>query len=451
MSAITIASSLFDFILNAAWQIALVYLAAWLMARLMRPLGAHAEHRVWVGALLLELLLPLCRLHPDELLSRLTALLHRPTHGDGEVRILFGPGAVAGDRLHVPTLLMLLSIALYLAAALFFAARLAWGLWKTHQLVRASSTLALPADAAALWTRILRAMQLSAAQVEIAVSPSLRTPMTVGLQRSWLLLPSTFLHQMSTAELEAACAHECAHMRRHDFAKNLLYSVITLPIAFHPLVWRTLAGMRESRELICDDLAASTLASQTHYARSLLRLAERLTTAVREPGAMHAIGIFDANIFERRIMRLTHPRIPVRGLRRFTAIALCVLSATAICSSALAWRIAISPGAGGSPMMADPPKRIHVKADVLQGNLISQVQPVYPQEAKEHRIEGKVTLKAIIGKEGAVEELMVQDGPKELQQSALDAVRQWKYRPYLLNGNPIEVESTINVIYSLGK
>jgi outer membrane biosynthesis protein TonB len=62
-----------------------------------------------------------------------------------------------------------------------------------------------------------------------------------------------------------------------------------------------------------------------------------------------------------------------------------------------------------------------------------------------------VVLNAVIGKDGTVQNLNVVSGPGELQQSSLDAVSQWTYKPYLLNGDPIEVETTINVIYSLAK
>ena len=60
-------------------------------------------------------------------------------------------------------------------------------------------------------------------------------------------------------------------------------------------------------------------------------------------------------------------------------------------------------------------------------------------------------LNAVIGKDGSVEKLIVVSGPKELQESSLDAVRQWTYKPYLVNGDPVEVKTTINVIYTLTK
>jgi periplasmic protein TonB len=76
--------------------------------------------------------------------------------------------------------------------------------------------------------------------------------------------------------------------------------------------------------------------------------------------------------------------------------------------------------------------------------------PVYPPEAKKAKIQGTVVLDVVISKEGNIENLRVISGPQELQQSALDAVRQWTYKPYLLNGDPVEVKTTVNIIYNLG-
>jgi protein TonB len=86
----------------------------------------------------------------------------------------------------------------------------------------------------------------------------------------------------------------------------------------------------------------------------------------------------------------------------------------------------------------------------MQGNILTKAVPVYPPAAKKARIQGKVVLDAVIGTDGTVESLRVLSGPQELQQSALDAVRQWTYKPYLVNGEPVEVETTVNIIYMLG-
>jgi TonB family protein len=100
------------------------------------------------------------------------------------------------------------------------------------------------------------------------------------------------------------------------------------------------------------------------------------------------------------------------------------------------------------PQTAQTPQRI--SGGVMAGQLISRVDPVYPAEAKSQRIEGTVVLRAVISKEGTIENLQVVSGPKELMGSSIEAVKQWTYKPYLLNGEPTEVDTTITVNYTLG-
>ena len=75
----------------------------------------------------------------------------------------------------------------------------------------------------------------------------------------------------------------------------------------------------------------------------------------------------------------------------------------------------------------------------------------YPLLGQHSRVQGSVVLQAVIGADGNIENLRVVSGPAMLQQAAIDAVQQWRYRPYMLDGEPVEVETTINVIFSLGR
>jgi protein TonB len=84
-----------------------------------------------------------------------------------------------------------------------------------------------------------------------------------------------------------------------------------------------------------------------------------------------------------------------------------------------------------------------------EGNVVHRVPPVYPKIAIQARIHGSVKLRAIISKEGTIENLSVLSGPPMLIQSALDAVRQWRYRPYMLNGEPIAVDTEVTVNFIL--
>jgi serine/threonine-protein kinase len=94
--------------------------------------------------------------------------------------------------------------------------------------------------------------------------------------------------------------------------------------------------------------------------------------------------------------------------------------------------------------------RVHVDPGVEAGHLIHQVAPIYPPLAKQARVQGVVTLQARIGKDGNIENLQVMSGHPLLASAAIDAVKQWKYEPYLLNGQSVTVETTIQVNFTLG-
>jgi protein TonB len=86
---------------------------------------------------------------------------------------------------------------------------------------------------------------------------------------------------------------------------------------------------------------------------------------------------------------------------------------------------------------------------MMEGNLIYRVQPVYPPLARSARVQGAVVLRAIISKSGGIGNLQVVSGHPMLVKTALDAVSQWRYRPYILNDEPVEVETQITVNFVL--
>jgi TonB family protein len=94
--------------------------------------------------------------------------------------------------------------------------------------------------------------------------------------------------------------------------------------------------------------------------------------------------------------------------------------------------------------------KVEVSAGVMAGMLLQKTDPVYPPVAKAARIQGTVVLQAAISKSGSVEDLHVVTGQALLQEAALSAVRTWRYRPYLVNGEPVKVQTTINVVFTLG-
>jgi protein TonB len=96
------------------------------------------------------------------------------------------------------------------------------------------------------------------------------------------------------------------------------------------------------------------------------------------------------------------------------------------------------------------PSRIKVGGNVQSASLIRQVQPVYPPIAKTAHVSGTVILHAIIAKDGSIQELQYVSGPALLMKAAMDAVHEWRYKPTMLNGEPVEVDTTVQVVFTLG-
>ncbi len=97
-----------------------------------------------------------------------------------------------------------------------------------------------------------------------------------------------------------------------------------------------------------------------------------------------------------------------------------------------------------------PAKPLSISAGVAVGLLIKKTDPIYPPIAKSARVSGTVVLQATISKSGAITNLHVVSGPSMLRQAATDAVRSWRYRPYKLNNDPIDVDTTVNLVFTLG-
>ncbi len=95
------------------------------------------------------------------------------------------------------------------------------------------------------------------------------------------------------------------------------------------------------------------------------------------------------------------------------------------------------------------PQRVRVSQGVSQGLLVRRVNPTYPPLARQARIQGQVVLHAVIGKDGSIQNLTLVSGHPMLAPAAIEAVKQWRYKPYLLNGEPVEVDTEVLVNFTL--
>jgi TonB family protein len=294
------------------------------------------------------------------------------------------------------------------------------------------------------WNRL--ASLVTDATPELAVSTKISGPVTFGVKRPVLLVPPGYLEQAGVADLDALFAHEFAHIRRHDFAKNLFYELISLPVTYHPLVWLTRSRLAETREMLCDAMAAEKLLGSESYARSLLRLAAMLTSRMSDT-ASQAVGIFDSNGFERRILNLTEKSVEIRGTKRAVILTSCGALAMATCASALTLRVNVE---APTPVQTANQSALQVASKDLK--VISRKDPVYPAEAvaSKNVLSGSVVLRVIIGKDGLAEAIRITKSLRaDYDRSALDTVRDWRWQPYLFDGNPIEVNTTVTVTFQL--
>ncbi|HEX3663461.1 MAG TPA: M56 family metallopeptidase [Acidobacteriaceae bacterium] len=436
------------YLVNSVWQIPLLLGAGWVAARALRPLGPGAEHKVWAGVLLGEALLPATSLLPPAWLRTRLPWAGAEAGGLGHVSVTMGAGTVAGGA-HLSLNLWLIAALGYGGVTAWFALRFLWRWTRLSALRRESAVVEPEGEAAEPWARCAERFGVGA--IALAASPRIFGPVTMGFFRKTILLPPGMPARVGEAEWSTVMAHEFAHIRRNDFLKNLVYEALTVPVSYHPLVAFTRERVTASREMVCDRMAAE-MTGTAQYARSLLRLAAALSGAA--PGRVpHALGIFDTKLLERRLMQLTEKRKEVRGMRRWAILGACAVLGAATCGSALALRMDVNGGAGTVDNKApvQPTGPIAVKSGIMAGQRIGGPMPVYPKAAKKARIQGTVILDVVIGKDGSVTELSVASGPKELRQSAQDAVHDWKYKPFLLNGDPTAVKTTVHVVYSLEK
>jgi protein TonB len=109
---------------------------------------------------------------------------------------------------------------------------------------------------------------------------------------------------------------------------------------------------------------------------------------------------------------------------------------------------------GGNPPASEKPAskrplRVRVSEMVSQALIVRKVQPAYPEEARHNHIQGNVVMKAEITQTGEVKELTVISGDPALAPAAVEAVKQWTYKPYKLNGDPVELETQVTVAFKL--
>lgn len=299
------------YVLNALWQIPVIAATAWACMKIANRLPAKYRHAVWVATLLLGVILPLMSL-PGPQIARsadpagsvhiakkdgFNPLLEKNATGLGLSGVHRRSHQVAlGAKLRWTLAIV------YMAILAYRLLRLAWALRRTKQLLFNVKAVNLPSAISGIVNRWEREGSLG--EVLIQSSPEAASPFITGIRQPMLVIPESLLQKSSEADLSLVLAHEFAHLRRRDFLLNLVYEIASIPVAFHPITALIKQKIEDSRELACDEIAAEQTGSRSEYASSLLRIAQSVSGESMQRQASHALGLFETDNLEVRIMSL---------------------------------------------------------------------------------------------------------------------------------------------------
>lgn len=322
-----------NFVLNAGWQIGVIFAVAALASWLLKNGPARYRHTLWVVALVACFVVPLLtatRFVPAGV-SRVQVAVPTPvpvqvnTSADQD----FGIDHLVTRRTKPVNTTARTALFLMLAYVLvvFLRAITLARFWQRKEGLRRSATRAgVPPEIEFVAQRCRSIFGVNAV---VTRSDKARVPYTIGAHRPLILLPAAFCSGADESRLLSVIGHEMAHVARRDFLSNLICELISLPIAFHPLTYLIKRQIDRTRELACDELVTSRVLAPRVYARSLLWAA---TVSRQYPSQTFMLSIFDGKILEERIMRLTRSK---RRLGPGPARVLMLAALSLLCLSAM--------------------------------------------------------------------------------------------------------------------
>ena len=357
-----------NFLFNAVWQIAIIALVAWACSRLLQRSAARYRHALWVAALMLSLALPVWGLldftgeAPRQIIGQQTGVGQPPGNLilasapplDSKVATPQDSGPALGQLLQrrrqpivaAPSLPLLLAV----CYALFVLYRLGalWRSWRrTKRLRQSVYEREIPARMNVIAARCSAAM--SRQITPLMCSAETIAPVTIGTRAPLIILPESFYAELPDETLVSVLGHEMAHIARRDYALNLVYEFLLLPISFHPLARFIKRQIDRTRELACDEMVTERLLEPKLYARALVRVAD---TLVSPEGQAFTLSIFDADILEERIMKLTQNRrrLGTRAARLLALTTLTLLCLSSLAISTFSFELRTDRGIAGAQM-----------------------------------------------------------------------------------------------------
>jgi TonB family protein len=386
-------------------QLAVVVASALALAALLRLRAPFARLALAQGLLALAVVLPWLHVavgrDTGAARARVEAVLAAGAEGGRDV-----PGALA---------------AVALAGAVARLGLLARRLWRLRRCRRAARAWEPTTAVSGAWAA-------TGLCTPVCVSEEIRVPAAFGARRPVVLVPPRFAALPAAAQRAVLC-HELLHVRRRDWAQMLAEEIAGALLWFHPAAWWLRARIRLAREQVVDAQVVGLTHDRRAYLEALLGWA-RLSGPAPAP-----LFLTESHLKSRVDVLLREVEMPRRRARLVLAVcaggAALAVTATSRAfplKSARAWFAARAAddrvaGVAGASAATGAAKKAAPRKPT------SKVDPVYPADAKEKRVEGSVVLDVSITAAGEVKDVKATKGPAELRQSAVDAVRQWKFEP----------------------
>jgi TonB family protein len=264
-------------------------------------------------------------------------------------------------------------------------------------------------------------------------------PLLCGLFETAILLPRASV-SWSAEQRTAALRHELAHKERKDLFTGLLGHLACAAYWFHPLAWAIVRRMRDEQEAACDDAVLSSGFAPDIYAEALVATARQLTST-----SLIGCHMLTPQTLKTRIARLLDHSLP-----RTSSTA--ALGRTAVISAGLLAAIGLiyADAPQAAPPQARDEKVYKMGEGMTPPRVLRKIDPQYPDEARDAKIEGTVLLSVVIGTDGLAHDINVVTTPDSgLGVKAVEAVEQWKFQPGSKDGEPVAVRAQIEVNFKL--
>ena len=342
-----------SYLFNALWQVSVIWTAAYCMARMLRRFGPAIEYTIWVCSLVSSVAVPalgVCCVH----------FAGRPIPAPMPSPTPWTPAYILYPQFErnaggIPAFVCACAIAY---AILFSLRSLRFGyhVYLVTALAKGAAAVTLSPEKQAAWHNVLRGMKVKG--VRLLASTQVASPVTVSAPEATIVLPADFADEATLDVFTAAVAHECAHIRRRDYRCNLIYELLLIFIAFHPLARTIRRHIARTREMICDGMAVRSIMDWQRYALALLEVAQKLSGSAQNAHTQ-ALGVLSSNDLEERILVLKRGG-KVNCSRPscwMTLLAGSLLAAVSILAGAGTHLLAAQPNAGAADVGSKPLKR----------------------------------------------------------------------------------------------